>query len=107
MRFQMPTSTRLDFPGCWRDLAQSDRTAVCGPACTVVWQGRRGDSPPYADQAEELGGVGAGHGGDLGGGNALGFEAGEEDDEAVGMEWVGRLAPVGGEGIGRASGRGR
>jgi hypothetical protein len=25
------------------------RTAVCGPACTVVWQGRRGDSPPYAD----------------------------------------------------------
>src|ERR1035438_3636782 len=49
MRFQMPTSTRLDFPGCWRDLAQSDRTAVCGPACMVVWQGRRGDSPPYAD----------------------------------------------------------
>ena len=26
------------------------RTAVCGPACTVVWQGRRGDPSPYADQ---------------------------------------------------------
>jgi hypothetical protein len=25
------------------------RTAVCGPACTVVWQGRRGDPFPYAD----------------------------------------------------------
>ncbi|HTT22558.1 MAG TPA: helix-turn-helix domain-containing protein, partial [Candidatus Sulfotelmatobacter sp.] len=25
------------------------RTAGCGPACPVVWQGRRGDPPPYAD----------------------------------------------------------
>jgi hypothetical protein len=25
------------------------RTAVCGPACKVVWQGRRGDPSPYAD----------------------------------------------------------
>ena len=25
------------------------RTAVCGPACTVVWQGRVGDHSPYAD----------------------------------------------------------
>jgi hypothetical protein len=24
-------------------------TAVCGPACTVVWQGRTGNRPPYAD----------------------------------------------------------
>jgi len=24
-------------------------TAVCGPACTVVWQGRAGDRSPYAD----------------------------------------------------------
>jgi RNA polymerase Rpb1, domain 5 len=30
-------------------VAQSVRTAGCGPACPVVWQGRRGDSPPYAD----------------------------------------------------------
>jgi hypothetical protein len=27
----------------------TDRTAVCGPACTVVWQGRVGDHSPYAD----------------------------------------------------------
>src|ERR1700682_4036951 len=25
------------------------RTAGCGPACPVVWQGRRGDPSPYAD----------------------------------------------------------
>ena len=25
------------------------RTAGCGPACPVVWQGRRGDPLPYAD----------------------------------------------------------
>jgi hypothetical protein len=29
--------------------AQLARTAVCGPACTVVWQGRVGDHSPYAD----------------------------------------------------------
>src|ERR1700676_3217185 len=28
------------------------RTAVCGPACTVVWQGRVGDHFPYADTEE-------------------------------------------------------
>jgi hypothetical protein len=32
-----------------RWVAQPDRTAVCGPACTVVWQGRAGDRSPYAD----------------------------------------------------------
>ena len=31
------------------EIAQSVRTAGCGPACPVVWQGRRGDSPPYAN----------------------------------------------------------
>jgi len=25
------------------------RTAGCGPACPVVWQGRVGDHSPYAD----------------------------------------------------------
>jgi hypothetical protein len=25
------------------------RTAVCGPACTMLWQGRRGDPSPSAD----------------------------------------------------------
>jgi hypothetical protein len=32
-------------------LTSTPRTAGCGPACPVVWQGRRGDSPPYADYA--------------------------------------------------------
>src|SRR6185437_6674919 len=44
----MLTSTRSEFLACLRD-SSTLRTAVCGPACTVVWQGRRGDSPPYAD----------------------------------------------------------
>jgi hypothetical protein len=29
------------------------RTAVCGPACTVVWEGRTGDCPPYPDWCAE------------------------------------------------------
>src|SRR5260370_20544430 len=28
------------------------RTAVCGPACTVVWEGRAGDCSPYPDSVE-------------------------------------------------------
>src|SRR5437879_4915008 len=31
-------------------LAQTSRTAVCGPVRTVVWQGSAGDRRPYADQ---------------------------------------------------------
>ena len=27
----------------------TDRTAVYGPVCTVVWQGSAGDRRPYAD----------------------------------------------------------
>jgi hypothetical protein len=30
-------------------LTSTSRTARCGPACRVVWQGRRGKPPPYAD----------------------------------------------------------
>ena len=30
-------------------ITQLIRIAVCGPACTVVWQGRAGDRSPYAD----------------------------------------------------------
>jgi hypothetical protein len=37
-------------------LTSTSRTAGCGPACPVVWQGRRGDSPPYAD-AVKLSGI--------------------------------------------------
>ena len=31
------------------------RTAGCGPACPVVWEGRPGDRPPYPDSAEVAG----------------------------------------------------
>ena len=34
------------------------RTAVCGPACTVVWEGRTGDCPPYPDYAREIDDIG-------------------------------------------------
>src|SRR5271157_1298187 len=47
-RFLLPTSTRSDCHACPKD-DSTNRTAVCGPACTVVWQGRTGDRPPYAD----------------------------------------------------------
>src|SRR5665213_20876 len=33
-------------------LTSTSRTARCGPARRVVWQGRRGNPPPYADTAE-------------------------------------------------------
>src|SRR5215469_15343572 len=33
------------------------RTARCGPACRVVWQGRVGDHSPYADSDENQGGI--------------------------------------------------
>jgi RNA-directed DNA polymerase len=36
-------------------LSSTRRTAGCRPACPVVWQGRRGDSLPYADYAATTG----------------------------------------------------
>src|SRR5271166_6125068 len=30
------------------------RTAGCGPACPVVWEGSAGDRPPYADCAADF-----------------------------------------------------
>ena len=48
-------------------------------------------------QAEEFCGVGFGHLGNFGGGNAFFFEAGEEQDKTVGVQRVGGLAHVGGE----------
>jgi len=33
-------------------VSSTRRTAGCGPACPVVWQGRVGDRSPYADCAE-------------------------------------------------------
>src|SRR5664279_5294023 len=48
-RFLFPTSIHLASHGCLLGNSSILRTAVCGPACTVVWEGRRGDSPPYPD----------------------------------------------------------
>src|ERR1700751_5257580 len=31
------------------NIAQSIRTTVCGPACTVVWEGWSREAPPYPD----------------------------------------------------------
>ena len=62
-----PDSRRSEAPGgrlrrdrivLWRrdesnvrlfTLSSTRRTAVCGPACTVVWEGRTSDRPPYPD----------------------------------------------------------
>jgi hypothetical protein len=46
---QMPTLPNSGFHPWSCGLSLIRRTAVCGPACTVVWQGRRGDPSPYAD----------------------------------------------------------
>src|SRR6202035_3049500 len=51
---RMPTLPSSGFPPWWCGLSLIRRTAVCGPACTVVWQGRRGDPSPYADRAEHV-----------------------------------------------------
>src|SRR5215831_2691469 len=46
----MRTSNRSGFPRCSRSVSATNRTAVYGPVCTVVWQGSAGDRRPYADQ---------------------------------------------------------
>jgi RNA-directed DNA polymerase len=51
-RFRSPTLTPFVFQGCLFRSSSIHQTAVCGPACTVVWEGRRGDSPPYPDWPE-------------------------------------------------------
>src|SRR6201984_2329816 len=48
----MPTSPSSGSHPWSCGLSLIRRTAVCGPACTVVWQGRRGDPSPYADCAD-------------------------------------------------------
>ena len=49
MHFLSPTLIRSGFHGCSLVHSSIHRTAGCGPACPVVWQGRTGDRPPYAD----------------------------------------------------------
>src|SRR3954447_3030658 len=39
---------RISWPSNALSLTCStSRTAVCGPACTVVWEGRSRETPPY------------------------------------------------------------
>src|SRR5262252_9301317 len=47
--YPTPTLLSSDFRLWSYGFSLIRRTAVCGPACTVVWQGRRGDPSPYAD----------------------------------------------------------
>jgi hypothetical protein len=51
----MPTSNRSDFRHWSRRVSATNRIAVYGPVCTVVWQGSVGDCCPYADQAHLCG----------------------------------------------------
>ena len=50
----MPTSTRLAFPRWRLRIDSTRRTAGCGPARPVVWQGRAGNRAPYAASAPRL-----------------------------------------------------
>src|SRR5215831_20489278 len=48
---QMRTSSRSVSPPCSnRVRCSTSRTAVYGPVCTVVWEGRSREAPPYPDQ---------------------------------------------------------
>src|SRR5208283_3753154 len=48
--FLMHTSNRSGFRHWPRSASETNRTAVYGPVCTVVWQGSAGNRCPYADQ---------------------------------------------------------
>jgi hypothetical protein len=50
----MPTSPLLDFYPWSCGFSLTRRTAVCGPACTVEWEGRTGNRLPYPDCARSL-----------------------------------------------------
>jgi hypothetical protein len=47
----MLTSNRSGFRHWPRRASATNRTAVYGPVCTVVWQGSAGDRCPYADRS--------------------------------------------------------
>ncbi|MGC2285518.1 MAG: hypothetical protein WA542_09725, partial [Candidatus Acidiferrum sp.] len=40
---------RSDFPSSRLMVSSTRRTAGCGPACPVVWEGRTGNRLPYPD----------------------------------------------------------
>ena len=51
---RMPTSTRLGFRDSLFTDCLTRRTAGCGPACPVVWEGRSCEAPPYPDSIRRL-----------------------------------------------------
>jgi hypothetical protein len=53
-RVPFPTSNHPAYQGGLFGSSSLHRTAVCGPACTVEWEGRRGDCSPYPDSNESL-----------------------------------------------------
>ena len=46
----------LGLPRLVASIRLTRRTAGCGPACPVVWQGRAGNRAPYADSYSFTGG---------------------------------------------------
>src|SRR6202051_4737737 len=48
---QMHTSNRSACHPCSNRVSATSRTAVYGPVCTVVWEGRSCEAPPYPDQS--------------------------------------------------------
>src|SRR5205085_3711068 len=45
----MPTSNCSVFHPWSKHVSAISRTAVYGPVCTVVWEGRSRETPPYPD----------------------------------------------------------
>src|SRR6202048_1190742 len=48
---QMHPSNRSASHPCSNRVSATSRTAVYGPVCTVVWEGRSCEAPPYPDQS--------------------------------------------------------
>src|ERR1700745_3886642 len=49
---QMHTSNRSACHPCSSRVSATSRTAVYGPVCTVVWEGRSCEAPPYTDRSD-------------------------------------------------------
>src|ERR1700676_4783427 len=47
---QMHPSNRSASHPCSNRVSATSRTAVYGPVCTVVWEGRSCEAPPYPDR---------------------------------------------------------
>ena len=49
VRSEAHTATSKDERPARSTAGSTYRTAVCGPACTVVWEGRGREASPYPD----------------------------------------------------------